>query len=261
MSLGQIIRERRESLKLTLDEVAAKTGFSKPYISTVETGKVKNPPSDNLLSRLEGILKFERGQLCRLAHIERMPDELRHDFETIDAQNKRFRRIIRKFLESGLSTEGLEGVISPEELDFQEGKTDLTVGRLVPVINKVSAGYPAEFDDLGYPVGFADDYIRCPDVNDANAFAVRVVGDSMEPRYREGDVVIFSPNAQVHNGDDCFVRFSEPHEATFKRVFFEEMQGRRQVRLQPRNDKYPPLMVEGDRINGMYRAVFKVERL
>ena len=43
-----------------------------------------------------------------------------------------------------------------------------------------------------YPVGIADDYVRCPDLHDANAFAVRVVGDSMEPRFHEGDIVIFS---------------------------------------------------------------------
>ncbi|MHC5137950.1 MAG: helix-turn-helix domain-containing protein, partial [Planctomycetota bacterium] len=49
MSLGQIIRKKRESLHLTLDEVAAFTGFSKPYLSTIETGRVKNPPSDKLL--------------------------------------------------------------------------------------------------------------------------------------------------------------------------------------------------------------------
>ena len=44
MALGQIIRERREQMKLTLDEVSNRIGFSKPYLSTIETSKVKNPP-------------------------------------------------------------------------------------------------------------------------------------------------------------------------------------------------------------------------
>ena len=52
MSLGQIIRNKREELDLTLDEVSNKVGYSKPYLSTIETGKVKNPPSDDLLTRL-----------------------------------------------------------------------------------------------------------------------------------------------------------------------------------------------------------------
>jgi len=58
MSLGQIIRNRREELRYTLDEVAARTGFSKPYLSTIETGKVNNPPSDTLLCKLETVLEF-----------------------------------------------------------------------------------------------------------------------------------------------------------------------------------------------------------
>ena len=53
MFLGQIIREKREQLNLTLDEVSNKIGFSKPYLSTIETGKVKNPPSDEMLTKLE----------------------------------------------------------------------------------------------------------------------------------------------------------------------------------------------------------------
>ncbi|MCX5634214.1 MAG: S24 family peptidase, partial [Phycisphaerae bacterium] len=74
----------------------------------------------------------------------------------------------------------------------------------------------------------------------------------------EGDIVIFSPGAEVRSGDDCFIRLSTPHETTFKRVFFEPQDN---IRLQPRNDKYAPLIVEGSRINGLYRAVIKYERL
>ena len=126
------------------------------------------------------------------------------------------------------------------------------------MINKVSAGYPRDFNDLDYPVGVADDYVRCPDLHDPNAFAVRVFGDSMEPKFHEGDIVVFSPAAEVYNGDDCFVRFSMPHETSFKRVFFESDE---EVRLQPRNEKYSPIVVKGKRINGLYRAVIKYEKL
>jgi len=143
-------------------------------------------------------------------------------------------------------------------LNIEQDKLPLAAGRLVPVINKVAAGYPSDFNDLDYPVGIADDYVRCPDMHDPNAFAVRVVGDSMEPKFHEGDIVIFSPAAEVHNGDDCFVRFAMPHETTFKRVFFESDN---KIRLQPRNEKYSPTIVDGKRINGLYRAVVKHEKL
>ena len=258
MSLGQIIRTRRQELHLTLDEVAAKTGFSKPYLSTVETGRVTNPPSDNLLRKLEAVLDFEAGLLQHIAHVERMPADVRRDYEEIDAQNRRYRQLIRDVLERKRDTAELSDILSAEELDVEPQPARLKPGQLVPVINKVLAGYPTDFDDLGYPVGFSDDYVRCPDMHDPNTFAVRVVGDSMEPRFMEGDIVVFSPAAEVSNGDDCFVRFSQPHETTFKRVFFEADDT---VRLQPRNERYPPMVMDGKRINGLYRAVIKYERL
>lgn len=258
MSLGQIIRQRREQLNLTLDEVAVNTGFSKPYLSTIETGKVKNPPGDTLLQKLETVLQFDKGLLQHIAHVERMPSDIRRDYEAIDAQNRKFKQIIKNIVHHKVSTDQLGDIINDDDINMDTDQPPLKAGQLVPVINKVSAGYPVDFDDMGYPVGFADDYVRCLDMHDPNVFAVRVVGDSMEPKFFEGDIVIFSPAAQVNSGDDCFVRFTRPHESTFKRVFFEDD---KHIRLQPRNDKYPPAIIEGDRINGLYRAVIKYENL
>jgi phage repressor protein C with HTH and peptisase S24 domain len=231
-------------MDLTLDEVSGRVGFSKPYLSTIETGKVKNPPSDELLRKLEQVLVFEPGLLLYLAHMERMPSDLREKYESAEAQNKKYRQILKGLIKDKdqagwLKELGAKGMLKDE----QQGMT-ISAGRLVPIINKVSAGYPADFNDLDYPVGVADDYVRCPDLHDPNAFAVRVVGDSMEPKF--------------HEGDNCFIRFSTPHETTFKRVFFEQNE---MIRLQPRNEKYPPVITEGKRINGMYRAIAKVERL
>ncbi len=258
MSLGQIIRKQREHQGLTLDEVSASTGFSKPYLSTIETGKVKNPPSDTLLKKLEKVLDFQPGLLQHIAHVERMPTDIRQDYEAKEALNQRYRQIIRNIVKRKTAADELGEILAQDELDIEPEQRQLEPGRLVPVINKVAAGYPVDFDDFGYPAGFADDYVRCPDLHDPSAFAVRVVGDSMEPKFCQGDIVIFSPAVQVHNGDDCFVRFTMPHESTFKRVFFE---GDDRVRLQPRNEKHPPMTVDGKRINGLYRAVIKYERL
>lgn len=258
MSLGQIIRKKRERLNLTLDEVSGRVGFSKPYLSTIETGKVKNPPGDELLRKLEKILEFESGLLLHIAHMERLPSDIRHSYESAEAENQKWRQFIKNLINTKPEAAELDTLLTESNLDITQDALSLAAGKLVPVINKVSAGYPSDFDDLDYPVGIADDYVRCPDLHDANAFAVRVVGDSMEPKFFEGNIVVFSPAAEVHTGDDCFVRFSQPHETTFKRVFFEQDD---KVRLQPRNEKYSPLIVEGKRINGLYRAVIKYEKL
>ena len=258
MSLGQIIRKKREELNLTLDEVSTSVGFSKPYLSTIETGKVKNPPSDELLSKLEKILKFERGLLLHIAHMEKMPTDIRHEYESAEAENLRWRHFVKNLFDKKGDSGKLNTLLAKNRLDAEKGVAGLSAGCVVPIINKVSAGYPTDFDDLEYPAGVADDYVRCPDLHDPNCFAVRVIGDSMEPKYREGDVVIFSPAAEVHSGDDCFIRFVMPHETAFKKVFFESGD---KLRMQPRNEKYPPVIVSGKRVNGLYKAVAKYEKL
>ena len=250
MAIGKIIRQKREKLGVTLDELSRLTGFSKPYLSTVETGKVKNPPSDDLLVRLEKHLSFEPGFLLHIAHMERVPADIKQSIEEGQAENLRLKAIIRKMMESG-------GSIASEEIDFERepSEKELHAGKLIPIINKVSAGYPVDYSDLDYPAGGADDYVRCPDLHDANAFAVRVIGNSMTPKYNEGDIVVFSPARQVENGDDCFVRLTDPHEATFKRVYFEKDNI---IRLQPRNQEYTPLFVPGDKINGLWKAAIQL---
>lgn len=258
MSLGQIIRKKREQMSLTLDEISNRVGFSKPYLSTIETNKVKNPPSDDLLAKLEKVLEFEPGLLLHIAHMEHLPSDIRHEYESTEAENLKLRQFLKNLIEKKADPGQLDALLAETKFDSDQTTALLSAGRLVPVINKVAAGYPTDFDDLSYPVGVADDYVRCPDLHDPNAFAVRVVGDSMEPRFCEGDIVVFSPAAEVNNGDDCFVRFSMPHETTFKRVFFEQDN---KVRLQPRNEKYPPTIIDGKRITGIYRAIIKYERL
>jgi len=258
MSLGQIIRKKREQLNLTLDEVSSRIGFSKPYLSTIETGKVKNPPSDQMLTKLEKALQFEPGLLLHIAHMEQIPPDIRQEYESAEAENQKLRHFIKNLINKKAGVVGLNNLLAESELPVEKTALPLAAGRLVPVINKVTAGYPSDFDDLDYPVGIADDYVRCPDLHDPNAFAVRVIGDSMEPKFHEGDIVVFSPAAEVHSGDDCFIRLAAPHETAFKRVFFEPDNT---IRLQPRNEKYSPIIIDGKRINGLYRAVIKYEKL
>jgi len=152
----------------------------------------------------------------------------------------------------------LSGVLH-DLVDKAKGNVEQVSTNAVPVINRVSAGYPKDFTDLAYPRGVADDYVGCPDVADSDAFAARVHGDSMTPKYREGDIVIFSPALSPRNGDDCFVRFEGGH-TTFKRVFFESGEGGEAViRLQPRNEKYRPQTVASEQITGLYKAVYKYQ--
>ena len=71
-SLGPKLRKQRRRLGLTLDELAGRTGISKPYLSLIETSRVPNPPSDEKLRRLEQALGFASGELLTQAHLHRL---------------------------------------------------------------------------------------------------------------------------------------------------------------------------------------------
>ncbi|HSV26929.1 MAG TPA: helix-turn-helix domain-containing protein, partial [Sedimentisphaerales bacterium] len=188
MAIGQILRTRRKELNLTLDDVARRAGCSKPYLSTIERGTVKSIMSDELLRRIEYVLEFKKGELLRLAHESALPADIRREYEAAKARNERWRQLVKRLAGNRKNAQRL---LTRHKLSLERNTESVKAGHMIPVINKVAAGYPRDFADLDYPAGVADDYIRCPDVHDPNAFAVRVVGDSMESKFHEGDVVVF----------------------------------------------------------------------
>lgn len=286
-ALGPKIRKYRRRLGLTLDELAGRTSISKPYLSLIETGRVTNPPSDEKLRRLEQALAFTPGELVTQAHIQRTPRDVQAMLQKLmagkqalgdqpaastaakaDGAKTKTAQAVAPRPANSTSTPGIpldldaaymSGVLQ-ELVDKSVGNVERVTANAVPVINRVSAGYPRDFSDLGYPPRVADDYVSCPDVNDRDAFAARVHGDSMVPKYHQGDIVIFSPAASPREGDDCFVRFADGN-TTFKRVFFESDGGKSVLRLQPRNEKYRPQMVPSENVAGLYRAIYRYQRV
>lgn len=74
-------------------------------------------------------------------------------------------------------------------------------GPTIPLIGMAQAGTGGFFDDAGFPSGGGWEEINIPRVDDENAYALEVSGDSMEPVYRQGDVLIVSPNSNCRRGD------------------------------------------------------------
>ena len=76
----------------------------------------------------------------------------------------------------------------------------------IPVIGYAQAGAQGFFDDAGYPVGSGWDELQFPHVGDPQAYALEITGDSMEPVYRDGDIIIVSPSASLRRGDRVVVK-------------------------------------------------------
>src|SRR5580658_8814972 len=54
MMLGSEVRRRRKAQKITLEQLAERTGLTPHYLSTIETGK-RNPSVTTLLSLARGL--------------------------------------------------------------------------------------------------------------------------------------------------------------------------------------------------------------
>ncbi len=78
--------------------------------------------------------------------------------------------------------------------------------RRVPAISFVEAARGNHFDEAGYPSGRGWDEIEFPGAPDPAMYALRVTGNSLEPTYRQGDILIMSPAAPIRRGDRILLR-------------------------------------------------------
>ena len=79
----------------------------------------------------------------------------------------------------------------------------------VPLLGFAQAGSGGYFTDGGFPVGKGWDEVGLPSVNDEHAYALEISGDSMKPAYRDGDVIVVSPGAQIRKGDRVVVKTTD----------------------------------------------------
>lgn len=78
-------------------------------------------------------------------------------------------------------------------------------GRSIPIVGLAKAGADGFFDESGFPIG-ADETVRFPGLSDERVYALEIAGDSMEPVFRNGDLVVIQPGAAVRKGDRVVVR-------------------------------------------------------
>ncbi|GGG50091.1 DNA-binding protein [Caldovatus sediminis] len=124
--------------------------------------------------------------------------------------------------------------------------------RRIPLIGLAQAGGEGYFDDGGYPVGGGWDEIAVPEIGDPNAYALEISGDSMEPVFRDGDIVIVSPAAPVRRGDRVVVR-TRKGEVMAKEL---RRQSARRIELASLNPAHPSYGFELPEIAWMHRIVW-----
>ncbi|ARO22396.1 DNA-binding protein [Rhizobium sp. S9] len=87
-------------------------------------------------------------------------------------------------------------------------RTSPRPGSAIPLLGFAQAGAGGFFDDSGFPAGHGWDVVEFPTnpSQRSGVYALEVQGESMMPLYRDGDVLIVEPGAQVRRNDRVVVR-------------------------------------------------------
>ncbi len=87
----------------------------------------------------------------------------------------------------------------------------LPAGNAIPLLGFAQAGAGGFFDDGGFPAGQGWDMVEFPVAagHGTGAYALEVQGDSMLPLYRDGDILIVEPGAQIRKNDRVVVKTRE----------------------------------------------------
>ena len=180
MTLGEWIKNYRDTHSLSMQDMADMCGFSKAYIGQLEKGV--NPSTGKPISPT--IQAFDK--IARAVGLD------------LDA-------FLRELDDTQLVT------LLPDKK--KEPTSYHAKGVRIPVLGRVAAGIPIEaIEDI-------DEWEEIPEAMAKNGeyFALRITGNSMEPRMLDGDVVIVKRQSDVDNGDVAVVLVNG-NDATVKQI-------------------------------------------
>lgn len=117
----------------------------------------------------------------------------------------------------------------------------------VPLISWTTAGRWGEIRDPLQP-GEAEEWIDTTANVSPGAFALRVVGDSMEPKIPDGAIVIIDPSRPYQHGSIVLAKRTADQQATLKQLWYDGTV----PKLRPLNPRYAILdMPDDTRIIGV----------
>lgn len=123
--------------------------------------------------------------------------------------------------------------VSPIYLLGWEESDEYSNSVLIPVYGSIPAGVPLEaVESQQGEVDIPADWIK----GEKEYIALKVKGDSMYPKYLEGDIVIIQLQSDCESGQDCAC-YVNGYEATLKTV---KKNNDGKISLVPANTNYPP---------------------
>jgi phage repressor protein C with HTH and peptisase S24 domain len=154
------------------------------------------------------------------------------------------------------SLRSLEAIAEALQVPLASLAEESALSGEVPVIAFVSAGPGVEFTDQGYPAGGGMYFLpRPPQFTDPNGFGVEVSGDSMVPKYEDGQVVMVDTRKRPVSGDYAVIGLMNGDKYVKR---YREAGGL--VILESVNPVYPPVVVPNHEVRFAYKIVWARER-
>lgn len=204
--LGKYLKDSRNAKGLSLRQVNKISDISYSHLNMIENGKRNVTPA--LLKNLAKLYGLDYIDLYEKAgYIDLIEDEKKDMLKKI-------------------------GAIPLSEIETTK----------IPVLGKVKAGYNylAQENIIDY-IAFNID-----GADKENYYALYVIGDSMEPLFDDGDIVIVHKQDDFSNGDNCVILINGD-EATIKKVY----KGTTGIKLQAVNPYYPPRIFTEEEIRDL----------
>jgi SOS-response transcriptional repressor LexA len=126
--------------------------------------------------------------------------------------------------------------------------------RNLPVLSWAQAGTATDFDEI--PLDWNE--VVPSDVSDKRAFGVRLRGDSMEPRFSDGDIAILLPGIAPTNGEIVVANLRD--EGIRCKIMHVQLD-KNMITLSSYNPAYPPLERHRDQFHWIFPVSSVVKQL
>lgn len=194
--LGDIIREKREELKLSQTEFGELVGSSQKAVSDWEKGKVATMRNYAKVAEVVGL------------QIPKIVDMIaRNAIET--GKTSRLAPAIK---------ERVEELMGASSIEVRNDRGMLE--RDVPVYGRAQGGPDGKFEFNGETMGWVARPMSLIGV--ADAYAIYVDGESMYPRYKPGETVWVNPGRPVGKFDDVIIQMHPEEENAVPYGFIKE---------------------------------------
>lgn len=193
MDIGDLISVYRKEAKLTIEELSEKSGVPKGTLNKIIGGVTKAPTLDNIKSIAKALGKTldDFDDTPSTGNINFSNDEIKHikKYRALDSHGK---EVVDVVLEK--ETERIEKLAKTVN-DVPEEEADVIYIDFVEA--KASAGKGFNLDEE-----YKEKLKLYVNRTTARAdFAVMVAGNSMEPKFYDGDILLVSKQPDIEIGD------------------------------------------------------------